>query len=97
MLYHLPRHPNTLDILIVRKETSTNSHRDFRVTRSRVLTALQWLMANNKYYETIVINHDLVSTLPEDDNLAHIHILTVSTETSSETEFPEHGIRRSPL
>ena len=88
----LPRHPNTLDIIIVRKETSTHSHHDFRVRRSTVLTALQWLIANNKYYESIVINHDLVSTLPEDGSFAHIQTITVSTEMSSETEFPEHDV-----
>ena len=46
----LPRLPSELDVVIVRKEGAANSHRDFRVRRAVVLRALQWLVANNKYY-----------------------------------------------
>lgn len=53
---------------------------------------LQWLIANNYYYESIVINRDLVSTLPDDGSLAHIQTVIVSIEISSETEFPDHDI-----
>ena len=53
----LPRLPNELDVIIVRKEGAVDSHCDFRVRMSIVLRALQWLLANNKYYCTIHIMH----------------------------------------
>ena len=36
----LPRLANELDILLVRKEGSDNTHRDFRVRRSVIIRAL---------------------------------------------------------
>ena len=51
----LPRLPSELDIIVVRKEGSNQSHRNFRVRRSVVLRALQWLLANNIYYRNIRI------------------------------------------
>ena len=42
----LPRQPSDLDVIIVRKEGATDSHRDFRLRRAVVLHALQWLVAN---------------------------------------------------
>ena len=53
----LPRLPQDLDVIIVRKEGSSQSHCDFHV-RSVVLDALQWLVANNIYYPTIHIDAD---------------------------------------
>ena len=41
----LPRLPSELDIVIVRKEGANQSHRDFRVRRSVVYHALQWLIS----------------------------------------------------
>ena len=41
-LNSLPRLPNELNVIIVRKGAS-NSHRVFRVRRAVVLCALQWL------------------------------------------------------
>ena len=43
----LPRLPSELDVVVVRKEGGVQSHCDFRVRRSVVLHALQWLVANN--------------------------------------------------
>ena len=43
----LPRLPSELDVIVVRKQGANQSHRDFRVRRSVVLHALQWLVANN--------------------------------------------------
>ena len=38
----LPRCPATLDVIIVRREGTDESHRDFRVRRAVVLRALRW-------------------------------------------------------
>ena len=50
----LPRLPGELDVIVVRKEGASDSHRDFRVRKSVVLVALQWLIINNKYYHSVI-------------------------------------------
>ena len=57
----LPRLPTQLDVIVVRKEGTANSHGDFRVRRAVVLLALQWLLDNNKYYRNIHINTDALA------------------------------------
>ena len=66
----LPRLPKELDILIVRKEGSDCTHRDFRVRKSVVLGALLWLKHHNKYYRNVNIDYDSLKELPEDGNLS---------------------------
>ena len=84
----LPRHPNDLDIIIVRQEHSNNSHHDFRVRRSKVLDALNWLIANNVYFSHVTVNDNNVASLPEDDDLSQICTVTISSEESTELPFP---------
>ena len=40
----LPRLPSELDVIVVRKEGANQSYRDFRVRRTVVHRALQWLV-----------------------------------------------------
>ena len=75
----LPRLPSNLDIVIVRKEGS-HSHHDFCVRRSKVLTALQWLITNNIYFSDITINYENLLTLPENDHLTNIPTISVSSD-----------------
>lgn len=77
----LPRLPTDLDIIIVRKQDSVNTHRDFRVRRLKVLTALQWLVTNNIYFNNVTINPDNVSALPDDQVLSSLPTLSISNET----------------
>jgi len=49
-----------------------NNHHDFCVQKSKVLAALQWLVANNKYFSNISINHEYLSVLPEYDIITTI-------------------------
>ena len=64
----LPRLPSELDVMIVRKKGSNNTHRDFRVRRMVVQRALQWLKQNNKYYRNIDIDVSVLShTDPADE------------------------------
>ena len=65
----LPRLPAELDVILVRKQGSRSSHRDFRVRRKVVLQALLWLKQHNKYYHHIQINQTALNQLPEDGNL----------------------------
>ena len=77
----LPRLPSDLDIIVVRKEDSVHTHRDFLVRRLKVLTALQWLITNNIYFTNITVNSDNVSALPEDQVLSSLPTLSVSNDT----------------
>ena len=74
-----PRLPSELDVIVVRKEGATQSHRDFRVRRSIVLRALQWLLANNIYYRNIRIDPDALALLPEYGDLTSLRSVTVET------------------
>ena len=66
----LPRRPTELDVLVIRKEGASQSHHDFRVRRSKILSALQWLTANNTYYRNICIDQDALAVIPEDGDLS---------------------------
>ena len=76
----LPRLPSDLDIVIVRKENTVDTHRDFRVRRSKVVTALQWLVTNNIYFNNITINSDNLSALPDDELLSTLPTLSISSD-----------------
>ena len=45
----LPRHPSTLEVLIMRRQSSNNLERfrDFKVRHAKVARALYWLKCNN--------------------------------------------------
>ena len=65
----LPRNPSQLDVLLVRRQGAAGSHKDFRVHRSKVLTALQWLKQHNTYYSDILIDEAALAQLPVDDDI----------------------------
>ena len=56
----LPRLPSELDVMIVRKKGSNNTHRDFRVRR---------MVVQRAYYRNISLNAFALSQLPEDGDL----------------------------
>ena len=78
----LPRSPSSLDVLIVRREGAAESHKDFKVRRSVILTALQWLVENNIYYRDVTIDETTLSQLPIDGDLTS----TLSTVSISSTD-----------
>ena len=83
----LPRLPTELDIIVVRKQGAADSHHDFRVRRSVVLAALQWLLANNQYYRSVQINSDTLALLPEDGNLTGLRSVTLDS-VADDSEAP---------
>ena len=90
----LPRLPSQLDIMIVRKKGSNNTHRDFRVRRMVVQRALQWLKRNNKYYRNIDIDVSALSQLPEDGDLTDmcgVGIEDTAEKQEEEEELPSQG------
>ena len=88
----LPRHPADIDVIVIRKEGSSQSHRDFRVRRFRVLGALQWLVANNTYYHNIHIDPEVLAQLPEDGNLSGLCTVNLETTPSSEQDPSQEDI-----
>ena len=82
----LPRPPATLDVIIVRTEGVNESNRDFRVRRAVVLRALQWLIANNRYYNDVTIDSNTLEMLPIDGQLTNLSSVSVSSELSSEND-----------
>ena len=63
------------------------SHCDFRVRKSQVLSALQWLQVNNVYYHNLTIDHDSLALLPEDGDISGLTSVTfecISGETSQD-------------
>jgi hypothetical protein len=66
----LPRRPSSLDVLLVRHRSSVGrAFKDFNVRRSVVSCALAWLKKNNRYYSNIVIDEDVLRSLPENGPL----------------------------
>src|SRR6185436_3185858 len=64
---HLPQSPLQLDVLIVRRNSVNNSEfRDFRVRCSKITRALYWLKKNNCYYKDIIIDNEILKSLPVD-------------------------------
>jgi hypothetical protein len=67
----LPQDLLSLDLLIVQcYSENRNNFRDFNVRLKKVIQALQWLKANNKLYQDIVIDNEVLQTLPENGSIA---------------------------
>jgi len=66
---HLPRHPSSLNVLVVRRQSATSlaEFRDFTVRRDKVHNALIWLKLNNRYYKDITINNETSEVYPKTD------------------------------
>ena len=76
----LPRTPADLDVVVIRKEGAVGHHRDFRVRRSVVLHALEWLTINNTYYRNVTIDHDVLALLPIDGHLSGLVTMSVQSD-----------------
>ena len=85
----LPRTPAEIDVVVIRKEGAVGYHRDFRVRRSVVLHALQWLTVNNIYYRNVSIDHDVLGLLPVDGHLSGLVTMAVQ---SDEVEAPAQQV-----
>ncbi|GBC03494.1 hypothetical protein RclHR1_05150004 [Rhizophagus clarus] len=63
---HLPHRPLSLDVLVVRHHSSDGrAFKDFNVRHSVVSCALHWLKHNNQYYSNIVIDEEVLGSLPD--------------------------------
>ena len=87
----LPRLPSQLDVIVVRRDGTAGSHRDFKVRRSVVLRALQWLLANNIYYRHVHIDQAALSLLPADGDLTDLVSVTIESSPSEEEQHTTEG------
>ena len=85
----LPRTPSQLDVLLVRRQGAAGSHKDFRVRRSKVLTALQWLKQHNTYYRDIHIDEAALAQLPVDDDLTTLPSITLDDDQEMPADASE--------
>ena len=60
-------------------ECAVHSHRDFRVRRSVVHRALNWLVTGNQHYRSNHVHVDVnaIEQLPHDGNLSQLTAITV--------------------
>ena len=93
----LPRLPNELDMIVVRKQGSTETHHDFRVKRSVILCALQWLIANNIYFHNISINYEALTLLPEDATISDLCTMTITSDESEPSAQPDIDLHSTPM
>ena len=82
----IPRLPLELDILLVRKEGSDNTHCDFRVRKLVVLRALRWLKQHNKFYRNIQISQAALDQLPEDGSLSSLREVEMDADDELELQ-----------
>ena len=81
----LPRHLSEFNIIVVRKVGSSQSHhREFHVRRSVVLSALRFLIANNKYFSNITIDNEALLQLPQDGDLPNIPSITYDDDDAED-------------
>ena len=94
----LPRMPSQLDVVLVRREGAAGSHKDFKVRRSCVLQALQWLMENNPNLCEISLDHVAFAQLPENGELPGLSAVTLpDDESGTEPDFEENEEHDSEL
>lgn len=78
--HSLPWLPSDLDVIVVRKEGTNQTHQDFR---SVVHRALQWLTSHNQYYFSmgVTIDATALEQLPHDGNVSHLVSVTEDCST----------------
>jgi hypothetical protein len=97
----LPRHPLSLEVLIVRRHSASDltAFRDFTVRRVKVARALQWLKANNRYYKDIIIDDEALQSLPENcsiaDQLPRIENDQINEDSNEDENGSDNMITRS--
>ena len=67
-----------------------HSHRDFRVRRSVVHRALNWLVTHNQYYRSnhVHIHVNALEQLPHDGNLSQLTAITVESAITEPPAIP---------
>ena len=80
----LPQKPENLPYLLLKNPKESVTDDFFKVSRSKIIKALQWLQANNPYYKDIVISPENAREYPEDD-----YLTTIRTADPDTYNIPE--------
>ncbi|RGB24473.1 hypothetical protein C1646_773050 [Rhizophagus diaphanus] len=66
LVYRLRGGQHGYHVLVIRYHSASNpeAFRDFRVHRNKIIHALNWLKENNRYYADIIIDHEVLRSLP---------------------------------
>lgn len=86
----LPRLPEELDVLVVRKPDARNpsSYKDFRVRKRKVLDLLRFLKQHNPYYARVTVRSYTDVDLPEDgDILDRLPNVSAPNTSYNSTDF----------
>ena len=73
----LPRYPKDLAVIIVKVKSKDNTFKDVTVRKQKVHNALLWLKNNNPHYSEVLINYQVLNSLPE--NGAPPELMSVET------------------
>jgi hypothetical protein len=80
-----------LDLLIVWRYSKNGSDfQDFHVRQEKVMRALEWLKANNKFYRNIKIDNETLQALPENGSIADKLPQFMNDKTYSSEEGPNN-------
>ena len=94
-LNKLPTTIRNLPVLIISREGVDNTKINLHARQKKVLHALQWLQANNKYYADIEIDYEIISTLPVygvPNDLLH-----VQDNSDDDVAFANEGLQMEDL
>src|SRR6266542_291800 len=74
-------------MLVIRHQSESNSEafRDFKVRRKKVAHALMWLKENNRYYIDIIIDFEVLRSLPIDGSIDD-QLRSIAEESDNENE-----------
>ena len=89
----MPRIPNELPIVILKKKDQTNNIKNFIVNRNRVLICLKFLCDNNPLYITngIKLDYNVIEQLPSNGLLSGLQEI-IDPELADQNSFNEMEI-----
>ena len=83
----LPKLPQEINIIKVRRQGRNETNKDFRVRRHTVQSALQWLKDNNPAFSDIIISTERLNLLPLNDEI-DLHCVNFDHYQSSHDDGP---------
>lgn len=84
----LPWHLNGLDVIVVKEQNSSESHNDFQV-RSKVVSGLQWVVANNIYFRNATVDDEIILSYQTMATLSTVTFPVVKSDEPDPSTLPE--------
>ena len=83
----LPKLPQEVDVIKLRKKGQIDTFKEFRVRRYTVQNALIWLKANNCAFQDILISEERLALLPLDGELQDGHLCEFDSVSDRSTDL----------